>query len=156
MCTEASETALTIAPDGSLVVKVYFIRDEYTVSFDMNGGSPAESDQTVRYEGTANDPGTSYSKAGYTFVRWEIEDPANPGTWIAYDFSTPITADIQLRAAWKANPSVPADNTDSGRTCQDDGYPAGYYWSDAQQSCILPYGQTSKGFKVPNTADKTN
>ena len=154
--TEASETALTIAPDGSLVVKVYFIRDEYTVSFDMNGGSPAESDQTVRYEGTANDPGTSYSKAGYTFVRWEIEDPANPGTWIAYDFSTPITADIQLRAAWKANPSVPADNTDSGRTCQDDGYPAGYYWSDAQQSCILPYGQTSKGFKVPNTADKTN
>ena len=55
MCAAASETALTIAPDGSLVVKVYFSRDEYTVSFDMNGGSPAESDQTVRYEGTANE-----------------------------------------------------------------------------------------------------
>lgn len=26
-----------------------------------------------------------------------------------------------------------------GRTCQDDGYPAGYYWSDDAQQCLSPH-----------------
>lgn len=33
--------------------------------------------------------------------------------------------------------------TTEGRTCQDDGYPAGYYWSDEAQQCLAPQGSVS-------------
>ena len=30
-----------------------------------------------------------------------------------------------------------------GRTCQDDGYPAGYYWDEEKQACLAPAGASS-------------
>jgi len=34
------------------------------------------------------------------------------------------------------------------RTCQDDGYPKGYYWDDALLACVAPIST----YKVPPTA----
>ena len=40
----------------------------------------------------------------------------------------------------------------SGRTCQQDGYAAGYAWDDAQQACVLRVTETSPSIKnVPGT-----
>lgn len=40
----------------------------------------------------------------------------------------------------------------NGRTCQQDGYAAGYAWDDAQQACVLRVRETSPSIKnVPGT-----
>lgn len=36
----------------------------------------------------------------------------------------------------------------SGRTCQQDGYPAGYAWDDAQQACVLRVTSVSPSIKA--------
>ncbi|MBQ9382673.1 MAG: InlB B-repeat-containing protein, partial [Ruminiclostridium sp.] len=66
--------------------------NKYTVTFDANGGS-AVAAQTVEHGRTAAAPTTT--RTGYTFVEWQLG-----GT--AYDFASPVTADITLTALWKA------------------------------------------------------
>ncbi len=45
----------------------------------------------------------------------------------------------------QSNPApAPIPQAPAGRTCQDDGYPAGYYWSDSAQACITDYVPTPK------------
>ncbi len=89
-------TPTTIAADGSTVVEVKYDRVQYTVSFNANGGTPAPSNQFVRYEGTASTP--SISKTGYTFGGWY---KSSTYTGAAWNFaSNIITADITLYAKW--------------------------------------------------------
>ncbi len=48
-------------------------------------------------------------------------------------------------------PVAPKENkSQPGRTCQDDGYPNGYYWDDNKQMCVY------KGYKVPHTGNDSN
>ena len=60
----------------------------YTVSFDTDGGTGVEP-QYVEEGYLATAPSTN--KTGYTFVSWN------------YDFDTPITANITIKANWNAN-----------------------------------------------------
>ena len=58
-----------IEPDGSLVLKLYYDRNEYAVAFkDYNG--TALKTETVRFEGTATPP-SDPTKLGYTFDHWD-------------------------------------------------------------------------------------
>ncbi|HBJ18973.1 MAG TPA: hypothetical protein DDY70_04455 [Clostridiales bacterium] len=68
----------------------------FTVTF--TGESVNIPSQTVAAGGTAMRP-KSPSRDGYTFVGWFLE-----GSDTAYDFSTPITADITLVARYDALP----------------------------------------------------
>ena len=56
-----------ISADGSTVLKVYYTRDTYTVTFDGNGGIRVSGweRQTVKYGGSVTAP--EYVKTGYTF-----------------------------------------------------------------------------------------
>ena len=47
-----------IAPDGSLVLKAYYTRDKYNVTFESNGGTleSGEVNQILKYEGSAVAP----------------------------------------------------------------------------------------------------
>ena len=64
---------------------------EFTVTFDSNGGSEAES-QTVNLNGTATEP-EEPTREGYTFDGWLLDGEP-------FDFSTEITEDITLVASW--------------------------------------------------------
>lgn len=70
----------------------------YTVSFDSNGGTPIQA-QNVASGNTAAMPNPSPTKQGYTFAGWYIDDTLNT----AFNFGTPITADITLYADWDFN-----------------------------------------------------
>ena len=60
----------------------------YTVSFDTDGGTSVESQYVEEgYLATAH----STNKTGYTFASWN------------YDFNTPITSNITIKANWTAN-----------------------------------------------------
>ena len=67
----------------------------YTVTYESNGGSTVAS-QTVKYNEMATKP-TDPTCSGYTFNGWYDKELKT-----AYNFSTPVTANITLYAKWNA------------------------------------------------------
>ena len=70
------------------------VEEKYTVSFDSNGGS-SKNNQIVVAGNKANKPANP-TKNGYTFVEWQLDGKT-------YDFNTPVTKNITLKAVWKKN-----------------------------------------------------
>lgn len=63
--------------DGSTILKVYYTRDKYTVTFYGNGGTLASGAeiQTVKYGGSVTAP--VYEKTGYTFTGYDKTNYTN-------------------------------------------------------------------------------
>ena len=64
----------------------------YTITFDTDGGTVVPS-QTVKDKGTATEP-TAPTKTGYEFKGWLLDGKT-------YDFTTPVTKDVTLKAKWE-------------------------------------------------------
>ena len=73
-----------VAADGSLVLKVYFARNQYKLTVDG-----AESDV---YYGAALDIATPAAREGYTFIGWNVDVPA-----------TMPASDLTLVSQWSEN-----------------------------------------------------
>ena len=82
---------------GPMTLKAQWKLNSYPVTFDSTGGSNVPS-QTVNHGSRATRPANP-TRAGYTFAGW-VDSSGNP-----YDFSTPVTGPITLRATWTANPA---------------------------------------------------
>lgn len=82
----------TIAADGSLVLSIYYSRNQYTITYANTDLEP----DTYYYGATVS--ARTPEKAGYAFQGWEEEVP-----------STMPAQDITLTAKWNENP---ADYTD--------------------------------------------
>ena len=87
--TYTSVYAEEVSPDGDPVTY-------HTVSFDSKGGTTVQS-QSVADGSLATRP-SNPTKTNSTFDYWYLNEE---GT--AYDFSTPVTADIQLKAKWSSH-----------------------------------------------------
>ena len=77
--------------DGSTVLRVYYTRDKYTVTFNGNGGtlvSGSES-QTVKYGGSVIAP--TYKRKGYTFESYDKTNYTN------------ISESFTVTAKWQIN-----------------------------------------------------
>ncbi len=85
---------LTILPDGSAAVDYYYTRNNYTIHFDSNGGTPVAS-QTYAFGETVVPPAAP-SFQGYTFAGWT---PALPENMTA--------GNLYLTASWVANTDTP-------------------------------------------------
>lgn len=70
-------------------------KDEYTVSFDTNGGSAVEP-QTIKYGEKAVEPEKAPAKKGCDFSGWYADKQLTK----AFDFSTPIKKDVTVYAKW--------------------------------------------------------
>ena len=90
-----------VAPDGSLVLRLYYERDLFTITFESNGGSAVPSQNGIYYLGEAVEP-IAPGKTGYDFGGWHSDEALSA----AYDFSTPVVEDITLYARW-----IPRDDT---------------------------------------------
>ena len=75
-------------------VATIVVNPTYTVTFDSDGGS-AVTGQTIEKGKTATKP-ENPEKAGHTFVGWYNGDTE-------FDFDTPITGNITLKAKWTVN-----------------------------------------------------
>lgn len=83
----------------------------YTVSFDFDGGIGNVSDLRIAEGKTATAP-ENPTKEGFEFDGWYNGD-------VKFDFATPITSDLTLKAHWKeaSEPSEPSEddkNDDNG------------------------------------------
>ena len=64
------DTTITVAADGSTVVKIYYDRQYYMIAIDLNGGYGAEPIY-ARYETPISIPNPK--RTGYTFAGWKNE-----------------------------------------------------------------------------------
>ena len=79
----------------------------YTVTFDSDGGTAAAA-QTIEEGKTATQP-TGVTKEGYTLEGWYNGEDK-------WDFSTPITSNITLKAKWEKNVYTVIFDSDGGTT----------------------------------------
>ena len=89
----------TISYDGgtlsdTIMVVVIAAAEQYTVTFNSNGGSAVSS--ITQDEGTSITKPTDPTKDGYTFVAWYVDQALTT----SYVFGTTLTADITLYARW--------------------------------------------------------
>ena len=97
--TAKTFTQQTIQADGSTAVDIYYDRNTYEVSFNTMGGNTVAS-QTIRYEAKASEPEVP-AKNGNSFLGWYTSDDGGTNlSTEAFDFETPVTADITLYAKW--------------------------------------------------------
>jgi len=89
----------TIAADGSLVLKLYYDRSTYTVTFTSNGGTAVSPISGVRYGATISAP-DSPAKTGYSFAGW-FKEAGLTNSW-AFANDT-VAASTTLYAKWTAN-----------------------------------------------------
>ena len=81
----------TITADGSTVVNVYYTRNSYKVTFDVNG---TKSEQIVKYGAKVDKP-ENPSVEGYTFDGWKLN-----GETFEFETYTMGTSDITLTATF--------------------------------------------------------
>lgn len=81
-------------------VTTWLTDDETT---PVNVGNTGSNEQTVTHRELATNPGTP-SNGNYTFVGWFYKDA--DGTEHAFDFSMPVTKDLNLYAKWSSNTLV--------------------------------------------------
>lgn len=97
-----------ITEDTTLYAK--WTINEYTVSFDTDGGSLVD-DQTVKYLEKASKPATNPTKAGHTFLGWFKADLTT-----VFDFDTQITTDTTIYAKWEINTYLVEFESNGGTT----------------------------------------
>lgn len=77
------------------------ITQEYTVSFDADGGRPDPDNQKVKPKDKASKPNDP-KKQGYEFLGWyEITPVSEYLSENPFDFNTEIERDVKLKAKWK-------------------------------------------------------
>ncbi|MBE6348586.1 MAG: hypothetical protein E7064_06555 [Spirochaetaceae bacterium] len=119
---------LEIESDGSTVVKVYYDRNTYTVTFHINDKILLDDTlQTVKYEGKATRPDITLQE-GYGFEGWFTS--TNNGKSLsntAYNFSTRIDKNLDLYAV--SYKKIPDFSYVQGATIKDGISGWGYVYS---------------------------
>ncbi|MCI7430251.1 MAG: InlB B-repeat-containing protein [Bacteroidales bacterium] len=97
--TSSASTTVTATAAGTVTAN--FKTASYLVDYHANGHGTAPADVYVNHGGTAPIP-TPPTADGYTFVGWYTEKECTN----AYDFETPVTAELHLYAKWTQNASA--------------------------------------------------
>lgn len=83
--------------------------ESWTVAFNSSGGSACDTKFVATADGKLVKPADP-TRDGYTFGGWYTDEACTQ----AYDFSTPVTADLTLYAKWTENAVNPGGNGGSG------------------------------------------
>ena len=132
---ETTITAKAVLGDAEAVcyVTVTALPDEFTVSFNTNDGSEV-APQTVAEGNKATKPTDPTKEGCYAFDGWFSDEALTA----AYDFNTPVTADITLYAKWAVShtltetTAVLADCVNPGNSAYWTCSECGKFFSDAQ------------------------
>lgn len=94
--------------DSGMLFKLGAV-ESWTVAFNSNGGSACDTKFVATSDGKLVKPADPM-RDGYTFGGWYTDEPCTQ----AYDFSTPVTADLTLYAKWTKNAVNPGGNGGAG------------------------------------------
>ena len=97
----------TVKGDGSTVVKVYYTRNEYTLTYNLNGSGASWTDSvenkfhTDRYgAGVTHPSANDLSRAGYAFGGWYTDEACTSGN--EFTATTMPAENTTLYAKWNA------------------------------------------------------
>lgn len=134
----------TVAADGSLIFRVHYDRNTYSISFNSMGGTVSTEKKTARWGSNVIAPVPV--RAGYAFAGWYVDracTEAFDGTMPAYD--------ITLYAKWDADK---VNYTVEHLVEKLDGsyelYDRQAFTSDTD-SQVTPYVKYMEGFSSPET-----
>ncbi|MBN1531272.1 MAG: InlB B-repeat-containing protein, partial [Spirochaetes bacterium] len=85
---------------GDTTIHALWTKNQYTVSFDSQGGTPTPAFQPVDYGDCAMDPGTP-TRAGYTFIGWFTASTGGSQWNFGSDV---VTGNMMLYAHWDGIP----------------------------------------------------
>lgn len=94
--------------------------ESWTVSFNSNGGSACDTKFVATADGKLVKPADP-TREGYTFGGWYTDEACTQ----AYDFGTPVAADLTLYAKWTKNATNPGGNGGSGSNGSNGGTGSG-------------------------------
>lgn len=97
--TAQSFSQATVSGNGSTVVKIYYNRNTYTVTFDANGGSGTMSEQTFYYGVTQNLSANTFEREGYTFEGWTLVSDGK-SVYSDKESISDVATDTTLYAVW--------------------------------------------------------
>ena len=141
--TTSPSTTVTATAAGTVTAN--FKIASYLVDYHANGHGTAPADVYVNHGGTAPIP-TPPTADGYTFVGWYTEKECTN----AYNFETPVTAELHLYAKWTQNASAVTYYFMGNITGWGDGK-GRPMTSEAEYAYIkLSDNQAGKNFKIYN------
>ena len=118
---------------------------EHLVTFDSAGGTPVAS-QTVADGQRAEEPAAP-TRSGYEFLGWTLDGSA-------YDFSTPVTADLELKASWKKRESK-KDDTEKNDDSRGDSDSTDDQKANTIKTTAVTTVTTSADNNLAATGDRT-
>ena len=113
--TAGTVTQPPIAADGSTVVKIYYTRNSYTLTWNFDGGkenATGYTSGTVKFGAAINKPSEDPTKTGYTFAGWSEKIP-----------KTMPANNLTVKAQWKVVNYSISYNLNGGT---DEGNPNSY------------------------------
>ena len=97
-------------PNGDITLYAKWTLNQYTVTFNADGGTPAPIQQTIDHGGKVSEP-AAMTRTGYTFGGW-FRESTFTSQW---NFATgTVTANITLYAKWTLNRYTVTFSADSG------------------------------------------
>ena len=104
--------------DGSLVLKVYYQMDRYTVTYNHNNGT--STSEKVLPGGVVSKVPANPTRDGYEFTGWYTDSACTQ----TFNAKSKINADTTIYAGWKALPQPePTPEPETGGTGTESGTP---------------------------------
>ena len=107
--TSQSFSQATVSGNGSTVVKIYYNRNPYTVTFDANGGTGTMSGQTFYYGVTQNLSANTFEREGYSFEGWSLVSDGK-SVYSDKESVSDVATDTTLYAVWFYGSTVKASD----------------------------------------------
>ena len=126
------DTTTKIAADGSTVVEIYYDRNYYLMTFDLDGGYGVEPIY-ARYGTKIEVDNTKLKKAGYTFDGWDKEIP-----------KTMLAENTAYKAKWTAVGNVDYTVVFWYENADDDNYS---YAGDVKKNAEIGTSLSSSDYK---------
>ena len=107
---------LTTEPNGTVTLYAQWTANEYTVTFDPNGGEGIISSQSFTYDTAQKLTGNGFTRTGYTFDGWK-DDYGNSyfDEEIVENLTSELNGNVTLYAQCKANSYSVSLNLNGGR-----------------------------------------
>ncbi|WP_025678306.1 InlB B-repeat-containing protein, partial [Paenibacillus massiliensis] len=102
--------AFTSLVTGDLTLYAKWEANDYTVSYESNGGTTVNS-ETVKYNETYNEP-SAPTRTGYAFAGWYRDEALTQ----PYTFTSLVAGDMTLYAKWEANDYTVSYESNGGTT----------------------------------------
>ena len=128
------------------------MREEYTISFEANGGTGSMTDIQAQSLSFVTLPANDFAKEGFTFSKWVIE-----GTETEFTTETPVTANITVVAVYTEDekpvePSVELGTIEKGGDMygQNTAVTSMSFANVAAPKVKISLGSESKDYELPS------